>query len=157
MPGQGVINQDRAILKDVTVLGLVPTTDANVAGTAVDYIGVIETVEIEMKREGTDVTGSHDDGMSSRAVRWGNGSVRLTGFSSITGSKFAKLFTQGSHCALQFTEASTGDSYQLLCFNETFSKSMGKDANKDTLSLKTEGVPWVGLAGATIAAVPLTA
>lgn len=151
-----ITNQDRRLMKDVTVMTLanLPPGGGS-AGTPVAYLGVIETVEIELKREYADTTASADGGTSGRAVRWGLGSVKMTGFSAATASLFASLFVQGGHAMLNFTEVASGDLYQLVCRCESFTKSLGKEATKDTLSLMQEGIPYFAAAAGTAAAIPL--
>ena|SRR6185312_7775150 len=152
----GITNQDRRIMRDVTVMTLANLPPAGgAAGTPVAYLGVIETFELQLKREYTDTTASADLGTSGRAIRWGLGSVKLTGFSAATGSLFASLFVQGGHAILNFTEVASGDVYQLVCRCEDFQKALGKEANKDTLTFPQEGIPYYAAAGGTPAAIPL--
>lgn len=151
-----ITNQDHAIMRDVTVYTVANLPAAGTAaGTAVAYLAVIETIEISLKREYADTTGSADFGKSSRAVRWGEGSVRMAGFSQVAGSKFASLFAQGGHALLNFQEAATGDVYQLVCRCEELSKSLGKEATKDSLTLQQEGVPFYAPAAGILAAMVL--
>jgi hypothetical protein len=144
MPSPTIANQDRAILRDCTVLQLanLPTSGGG-AGTPVNYLGVVETADLSIKREFADTTGSADTGTSSRAVRFGKGTAKITGFSAGTYSLFATLFAQGSHAILSFTEKASGDAYQVVCSCEDFDATMGKDANKHTISLGIEGVPYL--------------
>lgn len=147
MPAQ---NQDRRIMQDVTVLAVDPDS-----GGVISVLGQIESVDITLKREFVDVTASADQGKSSRSVRWGDGSVKLTGFSAGTSSLFAQAFAAGSHGTFVFTEAASGDSYQLNVRMEDYSKSLGKDATKDTLTLTQEGVPQIGFSGGGVAPMTL--
>lgn len=139
-----IANQDRAAMKDVTVLSLANLpTGGGAAGTAIDYLGIIQEVEISLKREFEESEGNADGFKTKRALRWDFGTVRLSGFSAATASKFALGFAQGSHMILSFTERATGDVYSLVCTCEEFSKSLGKGLNKDTLSLGVEGQPYL--------------
>lgn len=149
-------NQTRPIMRDATVCSLANLpSPTGAAGTAIDFLGTVETVEITLKRKFVDVTGAADLGQSSRATMWDNGSVKMSGFSNATQSKFANLFSQGAFCILSFTETATGDVYQLQCRCDDFSKSLGKEANKDSLTLTVEGEPYYGAAGVTPTAMVL--
>ena len=150
-------NRNTRIARDVTVMSCAPAPISGTAGTAVDFLGVFETMEFSLKREFVDVSGSADDSMSSRAVRWGKGSVKLSGYSRATASKFAAIFAANSHALFTFTEIATGDAWQFICTCEDFSKSVGKEATKDTLSLGQEGDPLFGPAGGTLAVMTLEA
>ena len=143
------------IARDVTVMSCTPAPLSGTSGTAVDVTGVFESAEISLKREFADTTGAADIASTSRAVRWGKGSVKLTGFSRSTASKLAAIFAVGSHVIFLLTESATGDQWQLMCTCEDFSKSIGKEATKDTLSLSQEGVPYYAAGGGTLAAIPL--
>lgn len=151
-----ITGQDRPIMRDVTVLSCANApTGGGALGTALDFIAIIETVEINIKRAFGDTTSSTDRGSTRRATRWDFGSVKLTGFSSIAQSKFANLFSQGGHAQLLFTEASSGDKYQLMCSCEDFTKSLGKDATKDSLTLTVEGEPYYATGAGTLTAMAL--
>jgi hypothetical protein len=151
-----ITGQDRRIMRDVTVMSVANAPAGGGAlGTPASYLGVIETVEIELKREYADTTASADLGQSGRAVRWGLGSVKLTGYSAATSSLFVAQFAAGGHAQFLFTEIASGDAYQLMCRTETVSKSLGKEATKDTLSLVVEGQPFYTTAAGTLAALPL--
>lgn len=155
MPTVIPANLDRPQMRDVTVLAIVPIAGST-AGTSVAVLGIAETVDFDLNRTYSDSTASADEGESSRAIRWGKGSVKITGFSSLGGSKLASIFAAGSHTNFMFTEATSADSYQLLCTNKQFSKSLGKsESTKDTLTLEQEGVPMFGAAGASVAEIPL--
>jgi|SRR6185312_16486806 len=151
-----ITGQDRRIMRDVSVMSVANAPAGGGAlGTPASYLGVIETFELELKREYADTTASADLGMSGRAVRWGLGSVKLTGFSAATSSLFFAQFAAGGHAQLLFTEVASGDAYQLMCRTETASKSAGKEATKDTLSLVVEGQPFYATGGGSVAAIPL--
>ena len=150
-----LVNQDRKILRDCTVMQLQYQPVSGVAPAAIAVLGQIETVEIRLKREYADVTAAADLGTSGRAVRWGLGSVSLSGFSASTSSLFSSIFAQGGHAIFLFTEGTGGDSYSLVCRMEEYGKSGGKEANKETLTLQVEGVPYLGPAGTAIAPMVL--
>lgn len=145
------INQDRRMMRDVTIFSL---TIENEQGTPtpIDCIGIVHTVEIRLVREFVDVTAAGDIATTSRAIRWGRGSVRLSGFSTGTSSKFAGLYATGSHALLQFVESSGGDSYALLCGLQELAKSLGDSITRDSLTLSVEGVPYYQPGGATVLA-----
>lgn len=150
-------NRSTILGRDVTVMQLSSAPNGGVSGTPVDVIGLFETMEISLKREFADTTGSADKAMTSRALRFGNGSVKLTGFNRGTKSKLAAIFASASHAIFSFTESATGDQYQLMTRCEDFSKSVGKDTTKDSITLTQEGVPYLGQAGATPTEIPLEA
>lgn len=151
-----IANQGRPILKDCTIMTLSNLPAAGgAAGTPIAYLGDVESVEFDVKREYVSTTASADPAESSRAVRWGKGSVKLTGFSAAVGSKFAAMFAQGGHALLQFTETATGESWAFNCTCESYSKSLGKEANKDSLTLGIEGVPFYAAGGGTPVALTL--
>lgn len=143
------------IARDVTVLSCAPAPNSGQAGTPIDYIGDFETVEFSPKREFGDTTGSAQGDMSSRAVRFGKGTVKMTGYSRGASSKLAQIFAASSHALFQFQESATGDAWQFLCTCEDFSKSIGKEATKDSLSLGQEGTPLYGPAGGALAPMVL--
>ena len=155
MPVPALINQDRKVLKDCTVMSLQNQPLVGVAPVALAVLGQIETLEFSIKREFADVTASADTGMSRRAVRFGLGNAKLSGFSAGTSSMFAVLFAEGGHATLLFTESVTGDSWSFLCTCEEYSKSLGKEANKDSLTLQIEGVPYYGPSAGALAPLVL--
>jgi len=144
------------VAQDVTVMSCVPAPVSGTAGTAVDVIGVFESAEINLKRLYVDTTGAADIAATSRATAWDKGSVKLTGFSRGTASKLANIFANSDHVIFQLAESSTGDAWQLMCTTEDYSKSVGKDATKDTLTLGQEGVPYYAPSGGTLAAMSLS-
>ena len=150
-------NRNTRIARDVTVMSVAPAPVSGTAGTAIDFLGLFETVEFDFKREFVDTNGSAQIDMSSRATRWGKGSVKLSGFTRGTASAFAAIFAAGSHALFTFTESATGDAWQCLCTCESFSKSIGKEATKDTLTLGQEGTPLYGPSGSTLTAMVLEA
>lgn len=154
MPTTIPADLDRPQMRDVTVLAVIPIAGST-AGASVAVLGIAQTVDFELNRTFSDSTAAADIGESSRAIRWGKGSVKITGFSSLGGSKLASIFAAGSHTNFMFTEATSGDSYQLLCTNKQFSKSLGKDNTTDTLTLEQEGVPMFGAAGESVAEISL--
>ena len=147
--------RDTRIARDVTVLQCVPAPNNGQSGTPIDLIGVFESVDINLKREFTSTEGAADLGMTSRAHRWGKGSVKFSGFTRGTFSRLAAIFAGGSHVILQFQESATGDLYQLMCTTEDFNKSIGSGANKDSLTLGQEQIPFYGPAGTTLLPMPL--
>jgi len=149
--------RDTRIARDVTVLTCVPAPSSGASGTPVDVLGLFESVDINLKREFADTTGAADLGTTSRAHRWGKGSVKLTGFSRGTYSRLAAIFMATSHTIFQFQESATGELYQLMCSCEDFNKAIGKDATKDTITLGVEGVPYYAPANGTLAPIPLEA
>jgi hypothetical protein len=147
-----VQNQDRVLLRDCTVLSL---TGTGSGGAAVAFLGQTASVKISLRREFADVTAAADEFSSRRATRWGDGSVEISGFSQLAGSKFAALFSQGSTAVLQFTESSTGDVWQLICCASELDKVMGNEATKDRLKLIQVGTPQYAAAGGTPANISL--
>jgi hypothetical protein len=147
-----VQNQDRVILRDCTVLSL---TGTGSGGTAIAFLGQAATVRITIRREFADVTAAADGYSSRRPTRWGDGSVEIAGFSQLAGSKFAALFAQGSSAVLQFSEATSGDTWQLICCISELDKELGLEATKDRLKLIQVGTPQYAAAGGTPANIPL--
>jgi hypothetical protein len=147
-----VLNQDRVILRDCTVLSL---TGTGSDGAAIAFIGQAATVKISIRREFADVTAAADGFSSRRPTRWGDGVVEILGFSQLTGSKFAALFAQGSAAVLQFSEATVGDTWQLICCASELDKDMGLEATKDRLKLIQVGTPQYGTGGAAPSDIPL--
>lgn len=156
MAGYDISNRTTTVARDVAVLSCTPAPVGGTAGTPVSFIGIFESFELSLKREFVDTTGAADIATTSRALRWGKGSVKLTGFTRGVANKMAAIFGSCSHHIFQFQEAATGDAYQLLCTAEDFSKSLGKaDTNKDTLTFGVESIPFFGAAGAAVSAMTL--
>jgi len=147
--------RDTRIARDVTVLTCVAAPNNGASGAAVDLLGLFESVDINLKREFVDTTGAADQGTTSRAHRWGKGSVKLTGFSRGTYSRMAAIFVATSHTILQFQESATGELYQLMCTCEDLNKAVGKDATKDTITLGVEGVPYYAASNGSLYPIPL--
>jgi hypothetical protein len=145
----------RTIFKDCTVLQCAPVSISGSVGSPVSVLATAEDVEIMLKRVFVETTATFDDGESSRATRWGTGSVKISNIADTTKATLAGVFAASSHTLLQFTEAGTGESYQLYCKCEDLAKSMGKGANKDTITLGVEGVPLYAPPGGTLAIMNL--
>jgi hypothetical protein len=146
------MNQDRVLLRDSQILQM-SGTGAN--AVAINLLAQTASARISIRRLFADVTAAADQFSSRRVTRFGDGSVEIYGFSQLAGSKFAALFAQGSTAVLQFTEASTGDVWQLVCCLAEYDKDMGLEATKDRIKLIQVGVPFYAAAGGVPAALPL--
>lgn len=147
--------RDTRIARDVPVFQCIPAPNGGGSGTPIDLLGVFESIDISIKREFTDTTGAADAGMTSRAHRWGKGSVKITGFSRGTYSRLVSIFVLTSHTMLQFQTSPTGELYQLTCSCEDINLAIGKEANKDSLTLGVEGVPWYAPSNGQLAPMQL--
>ena len=139
--GPSLMGQSRHVMRDVQVF----TLQLEISGplpVAVDFLGVVQSASFRLVRHFADVTAAADIGVTSRAVRWGRGTLHLSGFSDGTSSRFASLFSGGSHALLQITEATGADSYAFLCALQEYEKALGELANRDSLTLAIEGVPY---------------
>ena len=153
MPTAPIVgNQNTVLGVDAALLSIqnIPAGGGS-APSAVSFLGSFETAELSLKRDFTDTTGAADGASSSRAVRWGKGSVRVSGFMRGAASSYAAIFASGSHAMLQFQDVATGDSYQVIVTLEGFSKSIGKEATKDSIELGVESAPFLNGAVMTLA------
>ena len=146
----------RTIFRDCTVIQCAPVSAGGNIGSAVSVLGTVESADIMLKREFIVTTSNFDNGESSRAVRFGKGSVKLTGMSDSLDSSFALIFASSSHQLLQFTESVSGKSFQLICTCEDYNLNLGeKSPNKETLTLGQEGVPLMALGGGSLTAMSI--
>lgn len=147
MAGPTTTHDDTKFLRDVTVCsvaGLPVGTGA--APAVIDVLADVESVEIDLpERVFKPTSGPMDLGHSSRAVQFGEGSIRITCFSRATASRLATIFAQSSKGTYSFAEgpAGSGDSYQLIVTNKKLTITLGADANKHVLSTGVEGVPYL--------------